>query len=529
MMKGNALALLLCVTVSAGAQEGRQPATVIYAGQIVAFASSAERLGDECFVPAAELDRLGWNASVRGSQARVVVSGRTVDTFARRRGGTDFVPLRAIVSAVGGRSEWTTESVLTVYATIQRIAVSETGIEVDVRGPVSHRVLRMDTPPRIVVDVYGARLDPNAAPLTSGEFRMSQFDANTVRVVAQLNVLAQPQGGLTPEGSIRVFWSGARTVKPDPYRPSPNAPSPMTLGTPEVVSDTDDETIIQIPFQGGVPGTFSVLRDSAGVHWVNFPSARLGPNARLVDLTAKAIRSGRLIDRPGGGLALRFEIEQPMGIHVGARGPNLIVRLSRPKNSGGGLAGKIIVVDAGHGGKDPGASWGTLLEKDINLDIARHVARYLAEGGAIVLMTREDDTFIELNDRPGMANASGAHLFISIHTNSNNIVNSTSGTFTYYHMQDPDSRALAECIQAEVVKVTGLPDHGARSDSEVYKVGGFAVLRHSRMPAVLFETAYINHERDRQKLMDPEFRRAVAEAIVRGIEVYVGNENKGRR
>lgn len=528
MKRREALALALLAPF-ASAQEAQLPVVVNYAGSVVHLSPPAEKIGEECFVPVKEAEKFGWNVSVRGSKARVVLNGKALDTFVRRRAGLDYVPLRALIAEAGGFTEWKGDNSLVVFARVNRVAVSDFAIEVDLSGPASLKLFTMNNPPRVVVDVLGGRIDQAKAPTTSGEFRMSQFDENTVRIVAQTASMVVPQGATNPHGSIRVFWTGAKTLKPEPYRPGGAVVTPMELGTAAVASDSEDETVVLIPFQGGQPGAFSVQRDPAGLHWVHFPNAKLAAGAEMPELTSRAFKSARMMDRPGGGLMLRIELEQPKGIHVAANGPNMVVRISKPRNSGGGFAGKIIVVDAGHGGKDPGATWGTLLEKDINLDIARHVGRILKENGATVIMTREDDTFIELNDRPRIANDSNAHFFISIHTNSNNIVNSTSGTFTYYHMQDPDSRALAECIQAEVVKVTGLPDHGARSDSEVYKVGGFAVLRHSRMPAVLFETAYINHERDRQKLMDPEFRRKVAEAIVRGIEVYIGNENKGRR
>lgn len=528
-MKRRVSLALIMLAPLAFAQDARQFASLTYAGSPIAFDPAAQRIGDECFIPAKEAEKLGWNVAVRGPRARVVVCGKVVDTFARRQSGVDYIPLRAIVAQVGGFSDWRADSSLVVYSKVTRIAVADFRIEVDIAGPAALKIMTLDAPPRVVVDVLGARLDPDKPPATSGEFRMSQFDENTVRVVAQTSAIVAPEGAMTPEGAVRVVWSGAKAVKPDPYRHGAAVVTPMELGTPVIAADEENETVIQIPFRGGQPGNFSVQRDQAGVHWVHFPGARLAAGEGITELTSRSFKSFQMVDRPGVGLALRLELEQPKGIQVAANGPNMLVRITKPRNSGGGLAGKIIVVDAGHGGKDPGASWGALLEKDINLDIARHVGRLLKENGATVIMTREDDTFVELNDRPGIANASNAHFFISVHVNSNNIVNSRSGTFTYYHMQDPDSRALAECIQAEVVKVTGLPDHGARSDSEVYKVGGFAVLRHSRMPAVLFETAYINNERDRQKLMDPEFRRKVAEAIVRGIEVYVGNENKGRR
>ncbi|MCS7065646.1 MAG: N-acetylmuramoyl-L-alanine amidase, partial [Fimbriimonadales bacterium] len=85
---------------------------------------------------------------------------------------------------------------------------------------------------------------------------------------------------------------------------------------------------------------------------------------------------------------------------------------------------------------------------------------------------------------------------------------------------DADSRALGQAILNEIVKVSGLPSRGVRSDTTLYQ-SGLAVLRTSQMPAVLIEVGYLNHSYDRKKLLDPKFQDAVADAIVRGLKAYV--------
>ncbi|HXG23336.1 MAG TPA: N-acetylmuramoyl-L-alanine amidase, partial [Chthonomonadales bacterium] len=91
---------------------------------------------------------------------------------------------------------------------------------------------------------------------------------------------------------------------------------------------------------------------------------------------------------------------------------------------------------------------------------------------------------------------------------------------TYYHKNDPSSRALAQSIVERIGQVSGLPVRGAKSDGVLY-TNGLAVLRNSTVPAVLIEVGYINNVKDRQKLLNAEFQQRVARAIVAGIRGYV--------
>lgn len=221
-----------------------------------------------------------------------------------------------------------------------------------------------------------------------------------------------------------------------------------------------------------------------------------------------------------------------MGVTVSPNEKEIVVRVVRPRNASLALTSSVLFVDAGHGGSDPGAQFklpdGTVIsEKSITLPIAQEVSRLLTAEGATSVMTRDSDFNPGLYARAEAANNSNAHFFVSIHVNSNTVVNSMSGSFVYYHADDMDSRILAECIAEEIGKVSGLPNHGARSDYTLYPDKGLAVLRTSQMPAVLVEVAYLNHEKDRKLLLDPAFQKKIAEAIVRGIKVYLGVQAKG--
>lgn len=187
----------------------------------------------------------------------------------------------------------------------------------------------------------------------------------------------------------------------------------------------------------------------------------------------------------------------------------------------GSCQGKIIAIDAGHGGPDPGAlgSLGTK-EKEVTLDVAKRVQKLLEARGAKVVMTRAGDQDVGLYERTDKANYAKTDIFVSIHINSYTDP-SIGGTATYiYNGSDPaqaariqESDRMARYVQAELVKTLGLRDIGVRT-------ANFAVLRTSNMPAILAELAFISNVSEEKYLNTDAFRNGAAEAIVRGIGRY---------
>ncbi len=220
---------------------------------------------------------------------------------------------------------------------------------------------------------------------------------------------------------------------------------------------------------------------------------------------------------------IALDMSRVIGFSLAPFNDHLSVELRLPTNSTGVLADKLIVIDPGHGGSSSGALGrgdGLVYEKDVTLAIALKLRKELENAGARVVMTRDKDVDVPLYDRPRLANEIGADLFVSIHNDSNGRSNSASGTSTYYHLGDPNSRALAACVQKEVTAVSGLPSRGVLSDGIMYQ-NGFAVLRASKMPAVLCEVAYINNARDRAALTSSDFQQRVAQAMCDGLRNYV--------
>ena len=177
---------------------------------------------------------------------------------------------------------------------------------------------------------------------------------------------------------------------------------------------------------------------------------------------------------------------------------------------------KVIVIDAGHGGVDPGAvaknASGKIIarESHINLAVALLVGKKLEASGITVVYTRDDDTKIQLQDRSALANEIECDLFVSIHCNS---IDNTSikGTQVYYHPSSELGTQLAENIYDEMVDRTGLAPKGEQNGSHLY------VIRTTVSPAVLVETAFISNESDRNYLLSTSGQETMAEAIYQGI------------
>lgn len=184
---------------------------------------------------------------------------------------------------------------------------------------------------------------------------------------------------------------------------------------------------------------------------------------------------------------------------------------------GQSLAGKVLAVDAGHGGDDPGAQGFGLQEKAVNLDVALRLRDLLAAEGARVVMTRTCDCTVSLADRVAIANDAGAHRFVSVHSNSCGGCGG-HGTETYYHTSLPsDSTAarLAGVAQEEAVQHLATRDRGV-------KQADFYVLRNTAMPAVLVELAFIDHADDNAKLADPARRQEAARGLLHAVQRHYG-------
>lgn len=223
---------------------------------------------------------------------------------------------------------------------------------------------------------------------------------------------------------------------------------------------------------------------------------------------------------------------------------------------GGVVSLKKVVVDAGHGGNDPGAIGKSgLREKDVNLDIAKRLSTLLRETGVEVIMTRSSDVFVPLAKRASIANNAKAELFISIHSNASR-VRSVNGLEVYYispksndlkraraaakdMRPDFDSSCFAYSTielktilwdmintsnRAESIKLAKSVCTSIDSDMSTKILGvkgaNFQVLVGTRMPAILIETGFVSNREEERLLRNNSYRQQIAEAIFSGIINY---------
>ena len=184
------------------------------------------------------------------------------------------------------------------------------------------------------------------------------------------------------------------------------------------------------------------------------------------------------------------------------------------------LVGKVCL-DPGHGGKDPGAIGRTgLREKDVNLATAHLLAAELRARGLTVHLTRESDTFVDLEERPAIASRLGCDLFVSIHANAMKDLSYSGLEIFYWH--GTASVATAEVRRQGVELAQAIKRACERAGFTVRSMRGadYKVLRHSRVPATLVEIGFLTNPAEERQLATTAYRQRVAKAIADGIAEY---------
>jgi len=171
-----------------------------------------------------------------------------------------------------------------------------------------------------------------------------------------------------------------------------------------------------------------------------------------------------------------------------------------------------VVIDPGHGGKDPGSTAFGLVEKDLTLDIAKRIEKLLIGKGLAVELTRRDDRFIELADRAALAGKSPDSILLSLHFNAHGD-RSISGTETLYWPGSEKGRELASYIQSELGRRLVTRNRGFRPER-------LKVLELAPVTGVLVECGFISNRWESQRCGAEWFRQIVAEEIVQGLLRY---------
>jgi N-acetylmuramoyl-L-alanine amidase len=175
------------------------------------------------------------------------------------------------------------------------------------------------------------------------------------------------------------------------------------------------------------------------------------------------------------------------------------------------LKDKIIIVDAGHGGRDPGAiGYSGTHEKDATLLLAKKISETLENAGATVFLTRDRDISPDMSEIARFANNNQADIFIAVHYNSF-LWPGIAGTETYYYT--PQSRLLAKIIHKNLVR-------GIKRKNRGIKRVMYYTIHHTTMPSVLIEPGYLTHPKEEKLAFNPSFQREVSFDILKGVVEY---------
>lgn len=198
---------------------------------------------------------------------------------------------------------------------------------------------------------------------------------------------------------------------------------------------------------------------------------------------------------------------------------------------------KVIFLDPGHGGKDPGAQYLGLKEKDLTLQVSQQLKTKLESLGYTVIMSRSTDVFVDfVTERSKMSNETNADMFISIHFNAtgHGLDSGEDGIQTYTYLPTGNipsvinkkwhdnptrlkySYKLGSYIHQSVLATTQAKDAGLLAKS-------FAVLRETNKPAVLLELGYMDDSKESQKIRTKEYQQKLVDGIVQGIQQYYNN------
>lgn len=392
-----------------------------------------------------------------------------------------------------------------------RVIISGSGI-LSVTQPVL-----LENPSRIVFDIPDGVIESSEfvqpVSLKNGDLiRIGQFDNNTVRVVVETqnpdlyktvispdmqSILIAPQNEISfaefPDSSssgeiqdikidkkdhktTRITLISAKPIIHDLQRS--NSPNKLSLDIYNL-RKPKQEVVAALAKTGQFHGIeFKPLEKyTNGSEWV-FPlnkttkvESRLSIDGRMLDIILKDI------------------------IPAASAKP-------KPRN----LKGQIVI-DAGHGGAEPGAMRAGIYEKDITIAVAQRVKRNLQRAGISVVMTREGDESVSLKQRTVITNEVNPDAFVSIHINSSESPLPT-GLETYYYT--PQSKELAESIHTKLVNYINSPDRKIRT-------ARFYVIRNTQVPAILAEIGYISNDGERYELLSDERQDATAKAISEGI------------
>jgi len=405
---------------------------------------------------------------------------------------------------------------------VKNIKLSNNRIIVSGVGTISlAEPIFLDNPKRIVFDITGGALTSAALTqsinLSNGDnIRVGQFDKNTARIVVTSPQAESYKTIVSPDLQAIIISSDKNlTIKELPestsvgdvqdikvYADDAKTTRVLIVSSKPIIhnlnhtASTGDLFLEMYNLKQPRKELVAALKKTKQFKGIDFKTISGYPNgSKWVFPLYRTIKVETKLSLDGRRLEISMKDTVPDYI------PPLIANTSKP----------TIVIDAGHGGQDPGAIGGCVLEKNLTILLAQKVKALLQKQGFNVIMTRDDDKTVSLKERTMITNDSQADIFVSIHINSSEN-SGVKGLETYYYT--PQSQLLAQKAHEKVTAAINSPDRGIRT-------ARFYVIRNTETPSILCEVGYISNESERNSMLSYERQNATAKAIADGVLNYV--------
>jgi len=440
---------------------------------------------------------------------------------------------------------------------LNNIRLTSNGLMLLVNGNPQIRIQREDNPERLIVDLQNTsvakQLHQTNVPINRfgvKQVRVAQFQNNPAiarlvfdfdsndpnrkvdwksQYIAATNTLL-----LTPSNQV----AQAIPIETNSSNPNPiGSPNPTSL--PAAIERLSFTSTGQLLIDGNQPISYQANLDRpSGIFKVSIPNAKISPNLQRPSLAANSPIERIRLTQVGNSVEIGIKTIAGWQVRESQRNNNQQIRLqvslnsisaattnstplptnnpseSNPQTVGDRRRG-MIYIDAGHGGRDPGAVGNGIQEKDVVLQISLDLGRALQSMGYSVYYTRTDDVEIDLEPRVASAESVNADLFVSIHANSLASRNSgVNGVETFHARGSTVGKELAQYVQSQIIANTGATDRSV-------KAAGFYVIARTSMPAILVETGFVTNPTEAANLNNPSYQKRMAEAIAKGIDQFM--------
>lgn len=387
------------------------------------------------------------------------------------------------------------------------------------------RTIKLDKPERLVVDLVGAKLKSASLKRSfnngSEQIKIAQFDKSIVRVVfsgkdahKRKLQISEDQKQLVIEGEDHSDEFDDKDLKDKLYALS-------------LESKSDEESVFLIKSTKELDYKFLKLHnperlvvDLFGIAFEDhLVATQFSETSHVKDVRFGIATLGRPVTR------IVFDLKQDGLLEEFSETADKkqlkirILGVPASKTKDGGVVpqayksvGTKVVLDAGHGGYDPGASYGNRDEKDITLKITNKVKKYLEEAGIKVFMTRTEDRFVSLAERVEISNSIRPSLFVSIHVNALLTNTDMQGLQTYYYSST--GYKIGSIIHKQLLTDVGMPDQRVRK-------AAFWVCKYTAAPSILLELGFMTNVEERNKLASDAYQTELAKSVARGIIKYL--------